>query len=309
MNILYKQLPSGAKNLPCVATVGIFDGVHRGHAWIIQQVTAMARRKRVYPLVITFFPAPECILERTQRFHLTDWKEKVSLIRQAGCPYAIVFRFDTALAGYTGEAFIEAVLRQVNIRYLLVGDDFKFGKNRFHGIPFLRTLFKARGGAVQMLRKRKIHGETISSSQVRAYIQAGDVVSAGRLLGRNFSLNGIVVSAKRLGRLIGVPTANISVPPSMLLPRTGIYAVRVLLKGKSYDAVANIGFNPTIASDDKQLCFEVHIFDFSRDIAGQELTVFFEERIRDERKFDSLAALSAAIQQDIVESKKILSRG
>jgi len=249
------------------------------------------------------------VLEKAERFQLTDWKEKVSLIRQAGCPYIMVFRFDTVLAGYTGEEFIAALLKRIDIRYLIVGDDFKFGKNRYHGIPFLRKLFKARGGAVQMLRKRTITKETVSSSRIRAYIQAGDVVSAGRLLGRCFSLNGTVVSAKKLGRLIGVPTANLSVPASMILPRTGIYAARVLFRKKSYDAVANIGFNPTIDSENKQVCVEVHIFDFSRDIVGQTLTVFFIQRIRDERKFGSLAELSSAIQGDIAESKEILSRG
>lgn len=300
MKVLYKKLPPCHSARTAVATVGIFDGVHRGHRWIIQRCVALARKSpRCFPLVVTFFPAPESVLAGARHFHLTGLEEKIEAIRKAGCPYMIVLRFDKRLAEYTGEDFIRRLLRTVSIRHLLVGEDFKFGKNRFHGIPFLRDFLKERGGSVRIYAKRIHHGVPVSSSCIRALLLSGDVEKSCNLLGQPYSLTAEVVTGKGIGRVLGVPTANLHLDEDKLIPGNGVYIVQVAIAGKKRWGVCNVGYSPTLDPGSSRKTVEVHILRHHRSLLRKEITVSFIKKIRDEKRFASLIALRSAIQKDI----------
>lgn len=301
MKVLCKRLPSLNTATSCAATVGIFDGIHRGHVWIIKKVLSVARSAYdCFPVVITFFPAPEYVLHKAEHFHLTDIEEKIDYIQKAGCPYYMVLRFDRRLAEYSGEKFIQELLTLLPLKHLIVGEDFKFGKNRYHGISFLKTFLKQRRGSVRIIKKRKSHHLPVSSSQIRDLLRNGRIEQANDLLNRAYAVTGTVIKGKGIGALLGVATANIDSAKHKVIPAQGVYAVFVTIDTKEYQGVCNIGFNPTIAGRLEKLSLEVHLLHFHQSIVGKKITVRFLKRIRDEKKFLSLHDLREAIEKDIV---------
>jgi riboflavin kinase/FMN adenylyltransferase len=280
----------------CALTIGNFDGVHRGHRALIDRVIAKAREAELTSCVLTFEPHPrEFFAGDAAPARLTRLRDKLELMAQAGVEHVHVARFDSRLAAMPAERFISDILvRGLGTRWLLVGRDFRFGAKRAGEFATLQN----RGFAVEAMPDVHFEGKRVSSSAVRAALKAGDLRGAERLLGHPYTISGRVAHGAKLGRGLGFPTANIVLrrPP----PLSGIFVVEVDRYGRG---VASVGRRPTINPVAIPL-LEVHLFDRDEDLYGEHLRVRFLQKLRDEEKFDGLAALQAAIARDARQAKE-----
>jgi riboflavin kinase/FMN adenylyltransferase len=284
---------------------GTFDGVHLGHLFLLDKAKEISGGAVT---VLTFHPHPLLFLgEKKEDFLLTTPKEKEELLKSAGVEEIITLPFDSELREMTADRFFREILvKKLMTRKIVVGDDFRFGRGKEGDVEKLVNLGKSYDVEVFICPPFKINGEEVKSERIRNLLKMGEVKRANEMLGRHYSLRGKVVRGKGLGRKIGYPTANLEVPREKLLPAKGIYAVRGKIKGEIHDAICYIGDSPTISQGSK-LSVEVHIFGMERELVGEELEVFFIERIREERKFPSLEELVEQIGKDIREAQKILA--
>lgn len=290
----------------CVATIGNFDGVHRGHQAILQQCREHAARWRVPLTVVVFEPQPREFFAGDQAPpRLTRLREKVRLLRDFGAEQVLVLPFNDTLRSLTGREFIDQVLIDgLAVKHLVVGDDFRFGCDRRGDFALLAEVGREQGFGVEHTRTFTEDDERVSSSRVRTLLASGNFSAAARLLGRPYSLHGRVVRDQQLGRTLGVPTANLPLLPQPLTLRGVFAVVAELANGKRYPAVANVGFRPTVGSDRPTL--EVHLLDFTGDLYGQRMTVYPCTRLRGEVKFDDLDALKAQIERDQDRARQYL---
>jgi len=286
----------------CVATIGNFDGVHLGHRAVFQRLLAQGEALDLPATVITFEPQPmEYFAPAVAPARLTRLREKVAAIADDGIERVLLLEFGPRLAAMDARDFIQRVLVDgLGVRFLLVGDDFRFGHNRTGDYALLERvgaeLPPEQGFEVANLRTIKHQDERISSTRIRELLATGDFEQARHLLGRGYRICGRVGHGDRRGRTIGFPTANISLH-RRVSPLRGVYAVRVHgLTDAPWPGVANIGRRPTVAGTDERL--EVHLFDFDGDLYGAHLQVEFLLRLRDELRFDSFEALRAQIARD-----------
>ncbi|MGS2742341.1 bifunctional riboflavin kinase/FAD synthetase [Halomonas sp. LS-001] len=282
----------------CVATIGNFDGVHRGHQAILQQCREHSARLNVSLTVVVFEPQPREFFAGDQAPpRLTRLREKVRLLRDHGAEQVLCLPFNDALRSLTGREFIDQVLiKGLGVKHLVVGDDFRFGCDRRGDFNLLENVGQAQGFGVENTRTFKVDDERVSSSRVRTLLASGNFKVAARLLGRPYSLHGRVVRDQQLGRTIGVPTANLPLLPQPLTLRGVFAVVAELSNGQRYPAVANVGFRPTVGAERPTL--EVHLFDFSGDLYGQRLTAYPCAKLRGEVKFDDFEALKTQIEHD-----------
>jgi riboflavin kinase / FMN adenylyltransferase len=294
--------------LPAVAaTIGNFDGVHLGHQAMLGRVTAAARERRLVSCVLTFEPHPrEFFSPAGAPTRLSSLREKCGLLDACGVERVHVQRFDRAFAALAPEAFVGDVLvRALKARWILVGEDFRFGAKRAGDASLLRRLAAGHGLEVQTMPNVMHGGQRVSSSAVRRALEAGDLAGAEALLGRPYSISGRVVHGDRLGRTLGFATANVQLRHNRP-PLTGIYAVRVHCAGEdARPGVASLGVRPTVTSSGKAV-LEVHLFDFSRDLYGSPLRVEFLHKIRDEEKYPDLETLRAQIARDCEAARALL---
>lgn len=294
-----------------VYAIGNFDGVHLGHRAVIERTRALAASRGAPSAVLTFEPHPaDYFAGRPVVFRLTPFAEKAGAIRALGVDGGVFLSFDAALAGLSAEAFIEDVLvRSLDIGAAVVGWDFHFGKGRSGSPAFLASAGERFGFAVDVVPKVEAPDssgtEVISSTSVRRALEQGDVAGAATRLGRPYSVAGIVIGGQRLGRTLGVPTANLALEPTNRLAH-GVYAVRASVEGRTHDGVASFGVRPTV--DNGAPLLETYLFDFDADIYGREMRVEFVARIRDELKFDSLDALKTEMARDMARARAILAR-
>ena len=290
-----------------VLTIGNFDGVHLGHQAIFRMLAERAKKKNGTSVVLTFEPHPLRIIapERAPRL-LTLFKDKIKLIQSFGIDAVICINFTREFAHIKAEDFVkEFLLKIIGAKEIFIGSNYRFGKGRKGSPQMLKEMGKEYGFNVQAVDEIKLNDVTISSSKIRALIAKGRIEEASALLGRNYSAIGIVIEgAKRGKKLLNIPTANIAIF-NEILPKDGVYAVRVEIDGKIYKGAANIGYNPTF--HDKKFSFEVHILDFNSNILGKNLRVNFIRRIRDEIKFADIDALAAQMRKDIDEARQILN--
>ncbi len=294
-----------------VVTIGMFDGVHKGHHALLSQLVELAKEAGGESVVITFWPHPRVVLgkdEKQLRF-LTTLEEKTRLISEAGVDHIIILPFSKDFSALTAEAFIrDFLVRKMQVFHLLVGYNHRFGHG---GITFegLQNIAHKYSFNLSRFGPLKIEGMKPSSTTIRQFISDGDVYEASRLLGRYYGLKGRIVGGKRLGRKIGYPTANI-VPddPGKLIPHDGVYACMVHLLGRTYGGMINVGKRPTVDGDFSAKTLEVHIFDFSREVYSEQIVVEFIERTRPEIKFPDVEALRSRLQEDEVQARNILHR-
>lgn len=294
----------------CVATVGIFDGVHAGHRFLIEELKSIAAERQLKSAVITFAQHPRKVLNADFKPQLINTlQERIDNIATTGVDYCILLDFTTKIAALSASEFIQGILFQkYHVRALLVGHDHRFGHNRADGFAEYQHYGKQIGlDVIQATRYKTAEDAFISSTQIRNALLVGDIEQANRLLTYSFSITGVVVKGFQLGRKIGFPTANVQLlDAEKLLPPNGVYAVKVKSNGLIYNGMLNIGVRPTV-SNDATKSIEVNIFDFNNDIYNQEIEVIFIAKIRDEKKFDSLDALIAQLTQDRISVYKILS--
>ena len=280
-------------------TIGVFDGVHRGHQEVLAHLKREAQSLGLQTAVITFEPMPgEFLFPDKAPPRLMTFREKYQALEKLGIDYLLCLRFSDRLRTMSPRAFVEDIFVEgLNARYIAFGDDFRFGENRAGDLLFTEALSAEMGYQVVPTSTFDIQGERVSSTRIRAALARADFELAAELLGKPFKLSGKVLKGKQLGRTIGSPTANIALK-RVKSPLHGVYAVRVTGGGLS-DApgVANVGVRPTV-NDGTLANLEVHLFDFDGDLYGERLDVEFLTKLRDEKKFESLDALKAAIAVD-----------
>jgi riboflavin kinase/FMN adenylyltransferase len=289
---------------PTALTIGNFDGVHLGHRAMIQHVNRAARARGLASAVMTFEPHPrEFFAPDKAPTRLTSLREKLELLAELGVDQVLVCRFDFDFARIAAEEFIERiVVGSLDARWVLVGDDFRFGARRLGDFDLLAAAGRTRGFEVERMESVAVGGVRASSTAVRERLAAGDMQAAARLLGRAYSISGRVVHGDKLGARLGFPTANVRLqhnrPPVM-----GIFAVEVAgLSSAPLPGAASLGIRPTVRSDATPV-LEVHLFDFDRDVYGKRVQVRFLTKLRDEQKYPDLATLTAAIARDVEDAK------
>lgn len=296
-----QNLKKPLKNV--VLTIGNFDGVHRGHLALFGKVKERAKAVRGQSAVMTFEPHPVRIMKPGNSPRLiTPTPQKLELIDKASIEVLFCLRFNKEFAAISATDFVKGILvDKIGIRELVVGYDYTFGHNREGNISLLREMGDQMGFAVHLVGPVHVDHALVSSTSIRTLIQEGRLDEAKVLLGRSYQLQGTVVKGhNRGGRLLGFPTANLLVKDE-LLPKVGVYAVTVLIEGKTYDGVTNIGYNPTF--HDEALSVETHVLDYSGDLVGETIRVNFLKRLRDERTFRSIQELAAQINEDVVQAK------
>ncbi|MBA4379207.1 MAG: bifunctional riboflavin kinase/FMN adenylyltransferase [Anaerolinea sp.] len=288
-------------------TIGVFDGVHRGHQEIIRQLTAGAHAQGNTAVVLTFWPHPAIILGGKADFKsLTTAEERAALLESLGVDVVITHPFDRALSDQTAEEFMRHVAQTLGMRCLLVGYDFALGHGREGNVARLRELGKMLGYEVQTIPPVANGQETISSTRIRQQIAAGDVSAAAAGLGRCYALTGPVIHGDGRGKKINIPTANLEIPAEKVIPANGVYACWAWVGEEKHPAVTNIGIRPTFTPDSKKRSAEAHLLDFSRELYGQEVRLEFVARLREEMKFPSVEALVEQIHADIAGGREIL---
>ena len=290
---------------PLIATIGNFDGLHLGHKEIIKKMKKIGAKDNLQSMVIFTEPhAKEFFAEgkdsAEQPTRISPWRDKCKRLKDNKVDYAFFLRFNKKLQSMSPEEFIDKILSKLNIKYLMVGDDFKFGKERSGDFDFLADWGDSNEIEVARIPTYSFQNRRVSSTWIRESIANGDFDLAEKLLDRRYTFSGKVVFGNRLGRTIGIPTANIWVPKSNL-PIRGVFAVKALLKGETFNGIANMGVRPTVGGASPVL--EIHIFDFNEEIYGNRIEVEFFKKIRNEQKFENLDKLKEQINLDIEETK------
>lgn len=289
-----------------VLTIGNFDGVHKGHLALFDKVKERARAIGGQSVVMTFEPHPLKIMRPANGPRLiTHTGQKLELIESAGIDIIVCVSFDRDFAAIPARDFVKNILVQkIGIKEIVVGYDYTFGHNREGDINLLREMGEDLGFVVHLVGPIQIEDSLVSSTSIRRLVQEGRLDKAKVLLGRDFEVQGTVVKGQDRGaRLLGFPTANLN-PHGELLPKRGVYAVRLLIDDAFYNGVTNVGYNPTFG--DTGLTVETHVLDYSGDLLGKTVKVRFIKRLRDEKAFKNLEALSEQIAEDIIQAREFL---
>ena len=292
-----------------VVTSGTFDGVHLGHQKILKRLNEVAELTNGESVVITFYPHPRSVISPDNQIVklLSTLDEKIELLEKSGVNHLLIIPFTREFSELSSEEFIQKILIEtIGTKTLVIGYDHRFGKNREGGFDYLKLNKEKYGFGIEEISRQDIENVGVSSSKIRKALQEGDVPSADHFLGRNYSLSGVIVKGKQLGRTIGFPTANIQVREiAKLIPLDGVYVVKVYYKAKTFGGMLNIGNRPTV--DGTFQTVEVNIFDFNQEIYGENLTVEFLQKIRNEQKFNGLDELKDQIVKDKITCKVILN--
>lgn len=291
--------PAGKQQRDCVLTIGSFDGVHRGHRAILEQVKQRSQALQLPSAVMIFEPQPSEFFSGEQApARLMLLRDKVQALREAGVDRVVCLPFNARLRGMTAETFINEVLVEwLGVRHLVIGDDFRFGCDRKGDFDLLRTLSPQKGFALEQTQTIEDAGVRISSTRIRQLLQAEEFDMAARLLGRPYAIHGKVVAGQQLGRQLGFPTANVRLK-RYRSPLSGVFAVQTHLGNRVVPGVANIGIRPTVAGLVKPI-LEVHLLDFDEQIYGERIAVQPLKKLREEKKFASLDELKANIARDV----------
>jgi riboflavin kinase/FMN adenylyltransferase len=295
--LVFRKIPAQASS-PTVLTIGNFDGLHLGHRAMLARLATKACDMSLPVSVMTFEPHPRELFTPEQApARLTSFREKLALLEACSVDRTYVCRFDRKLAALTAEEFIDRILiRGLDVRHIIIGDDFRFGRGRTGDFAMLERAGQAHGFTCEAMHTVEVDGERVSSSAVRDTLAEGDLEHAARLLGRPYVIAGRVVHGDKIGRQLGFPTANVQLKRKRIA-LTGVFAVTVSgIDKRHLPGVANLGVRPTLGRLKPVL--EVHLFDFDRDIYGAHVGVHFLHKLRDETKFESLDALRAQIARD-----------
>ena len=291
-----------------VVTIGNFDGLHKGHKKIIQEMKNISLNSSAKTMVIftephakEFFSMDKDIMEQPAR--ISPWRDKFKNLENENVDFAFFLKFNKSLQTMSPEIFIEKVLGSLNISNLMIGDDFRFGQDRKGDFLMLKDWSKSQGISLSKLPTFSIDNRRVSSTWIRETLSVSDFSTTKKLLGRPYSFEGKVVHGNRLGRSIGFPTANIWLPKNNL-PIKGVFSVKISIDVSEFEGIANIGIRPTVGGTSPVL--EVNIFDFKKEIYGKRIKVEFVKKIRDEKKFDSLDDLKKQIAKDVNTAKEQL---
>lgn len=279
-------------------SLGMFDGVHLGHKSIIDELTKIGSKKNLDTAILTFWPHPRFVFNPQEDLKLLNTlDEKKVLIEKYGIANLFLKEFDDEFRNLTGEEFVRQILvEKLNVKYLIVGYDHVFGKNKSGNFELLQKLSKELDFEVEQMEAINIHENNISSTKVRTALLNGNILDANEMLGYSYSVSGTVAHGKKLGRTIGYPTANIEPESIKLLPKKGAYIVEVFIKNHQYKGMLSVGTNPTVNGE--KLTVEVYILDFNDDIYDENITVKFRDFLHEEIKFEGIEKLVERLDED-----------
>ena len=290
----------------CVLTVGTFDGVHLGHRHLLERVRQRAVELSRPSLVVTFWPHPRSVIQATGVDLLCDREERSALLRESGLSQIIELSFDMELARMQAADFVQQVLLEhLGMQHLVMGYDHAFGRGRDGTPVHMRALAEQHGFTVEFLDALQVEGDPVSSTRIRRELGDAKLRQVERLLGRPYTFAGEVIHGDARGRRIGFPTANLRLEAHKVLPREGVYAVRIHLQEEVFDGMMNLGARPTF--DDPRPQPEIHLFDFSGDLYGRELRIELVEFVRDTIKFESIDHLRNQLQMDEATVRALLA--
>ncbi|GAB4528532.1 MAG: bifunctional riboflavin kinase/FAD synthetase [Anaerolineae bacterium] len=294
-------------NGPSLVTVGSYDGVHIGHQHLLGQMRAAARKLGYHTSLVTFHPQPRAVLAPHLLIrYLTTPAEKIGLLEALGLDLVAILPFTRETAQTSAGEFVEKLVAHLNMRQLWIGPDFALGRNREGNIPTLRDIGRHMGFEVHVVEPLIQQGGVVSSTRIRNLLMRGEIRQATSLLGRYPSISGQVVQGAQRGRLLGFPTANLSVLPERAIPADGVYACFVWVNNERYPAVANIGVRPSFAGAARTV--ETHLLDFEGDLYGLDIKMEFVERLRPEKRFVDLDDLAAQIRADSEQAARLLAQ-
>ncbi len=306
---VYRSLDELPQIKNAIVTQGTFDGVHTAHKTIISRLKELARKHKGETVLMTFEPHPRMVLypddHGLKLLHSLD--EKTEALEKAGVDHLIIIPFTREFSRLSSLQFIrDIIVNRIGTKILVIGYNHRFGKNREGAFEHLKEYSGLYGFEVEEIPPQEIDHLSISSTRIRKALEEGDVSTAEKYLGRPYSIHGVVEKGKQLGRKIGYPTANIRVSdPNKLVPADGVYAVRVNVNGMMYDGMLNCGFRPTV--DGKRHATEVNIFDFENEIYNQDITVFYVDKLREEKRFNGLEELKKQLETDKLRAIEKLS--
>lgn len=290
-----------------VVTIGVFDGVHLGHQTLIERLVEEARASKRLAVVLTFHPHPDKVLKEVdRRYYLSAPEQRAKLLLALGVDLVITHPFDDEIRHIRAEQFVDQLVKHLRLKELWVGSDFALGYEREGTVDFLRQRGKSQGFSVKAIEliMSEAGGASIHSSQLRDLVRQGKTRQAKGLLGRAYSVEGVVIKGQQRGRALGIPTANLNVWEEQIIPANGVYAGLAKIGGETLLAATNIGLRPTFGED--RLSIEAHLMDFDRDIYGATIELSFEARLRPEKKFDVLDELLRQIKLDIEQARALL---
>ncbi len=292
-----------------VLTIGTFDGVHQGHNKLLTTLKERAAELGGESAVMTFWPHPRLVLrpDDLSLSLLCTLEERIDMLSRTGIDHLIVYPFTKEFSQLSSTDFIEKILiGQLSIKHLVVGYDHAFGRNREGNYDYLKSCADSFGFSIEKVNALHVDTINVSSTKIRKALSDGDVKTANLYMNHPYYLTGEVVVGQKLGRTLGFPTLNLDVERFKLIPKDGVYAVRVVHNGKTYGGMLNIGMRPTIEDPRKNKTIEVHVFDFNQDIYGDDVKVYFVKRMRDEVKFPSVEELRRQLTEDSLLIKKVL---
>ncbi|KNB60433.1 bifunctional riboflavin kinase/FAD synthetase [Chryseobacterium sp. Hurlbut01] len=297
MNI-FKNFKDYHSEKPLALSLGMFDGGHLGHKYIIDELKKVGSENDLETAILTFWPHPRFVFNPNEHLKLLNTiEEKKVLMEKYGINNLFLKEFDNEFRNLTGEEFVRQILiEKLNVKYLIIGYDHSFGKNKSGNFELLQKLSKELDFEVEQMEAINIHENNISSTKIRNALLAGNIKEANEMLGYSYSVSGTVVHGKKLGRTIGYPTANIETDSIKLLPKKGAYIVEVFVNENQYKGMLSIGTNPTVNGE--KLTVEVYILDFNEDIYDQNINVKFRDFLHEEIKFEGLEKLVERLDED-----------
>jgi len=295
---VFKNFSDYQSQKPLSLSLGMFDGVHLGHKSIIDELRNTGSEKNLDTAILTFWPHPRFVFNPNEDLKLLNTlEEKKVLIEKYGITNLFLKEFDQEFRNLSGEEFVRQILvEKLNVKYLIVGYDHVFGKNKSGNFELLQNLSGELGFEVEQMEAINIHENNISSTKIRNALLNGNIQEANEMLGYSYSVSGTVAHGKKIGRTIGYPTANIDTETLKLLPKKGAYIVEVFVKDQQYKGMLSVGTNPTVNGE--KLTVEVYILDFNEDIYDEKITVKFREFLHEEIRFEGLEKLVERLDED-----------
>ncbi|WP_294283962.1 bifunctional riboflavin kinase/FAD synthetase [uncultured Chryseobacterium sp.] len=295
---VFRNFSEYTSQKPLALSLGMFDGVHLGHKSIIDELIKVGGENHLETAVLTFWPHPRFVFNPSENLKLLNTlEEKTFLMEKYNIENLFLKEFDEEFRNLTGEEFVRQILvDKLHVKYLIIGYDHSFGKNKSGNFELLQKLSQELDFEVEQMEAINIHENNISSTKIRKALLEGNIREANEMLGYSYSVSGTVVHGKKIGRTIGYPTANIETDSIKLLPKKGAYIVEVFVNGQQYKGMLSIGTNPTVNGE--KLTVEVYILNFEDDIYDEKITVKFRDFLHDEIKFEGLEKLIERLDED-----------
>ncbi len=301
-----QELASVTPQGKTLLTIGVFDGVHAGHRYLLRQLQQQAAKANLLSAVVTFNPHPQSVLHPTRQLPwLSDLDDRVTILQQLDLNIVAVLTFTPKLAQLSAQDFMSLLRKYLKMQGIMVGPDFVLGRGGEGDISLLRTLGNEMGFTVSVIPSFTIEGEVVSSTLIRQALARGDMRRVEKLLGRRFYLRGKVITSDRRGRLLGFPTANLDMKPQQALPDNGIYATITQVDGERFRSATNVGTRPTFGKGERMV--ETHLLNYGGDLYGKKIRVEFVKKVRDEQRFPSAEELVTQMGKDVQEVDTILA--